>query len=33
LAPRLVLSEGVSREATAYMLEDSWERAIEFLKR
>jgi pimeloyl-ACP methyl ester carboxylesterase len=33
LAPRVVLSEGVSREANAYMLEDSWERAIEFLKR
>jgi pimeloyl-ACP methyl ester carboxylesterase len=32
IAPRLVFSEGVSREANAHMLEDSWEKAIEFFK-
>jgi pimeloyl-ACP methyl ester carboxylesterase len=33
IAPRLVFSEGVSREANAHMLEDSWEKAIEFFKK
>ena len=33
IAPRLVFSEGVSREANAHMLEDSWRKAIEFFKR
>jgi pimeloyl-ACP methyl ester carboxylesterase len=32
IAPRLVLSEGVTREANAHMLEDSWSRAIQFFK-
>ena len=33
IAPRLVFSEGVSREANAQMLEDSWKKAIEFFKK
>jgi pimeloyl-ACP methyl ester carboxylesterase len=33
IAPRLVLYEGVSREANAYMLEDSWKKAIAFFKK
>jgi pimeloyl-ACP methyl ester carboxylesterase len=33
IAPRLVFSEGVSREANAHMLEDSWERTIKFFKK
>ena len=33
MAPRLVLSEGVGWEANAHMLEDSWEKAIEFFKK
>jgi pimeloyl-ACP methyl ester carboxylesterase len=33
MAPRLVFSEGVTREANAQMLEDSWEKAIEFFKK
>jgi pimeloyl-ACP methyl ester carboxylesterase len=33
LAPRLVFSEWVSWEANAYMLQDSWGKAIEFFKR
>jgi pimeloyl-ACP methyl ester carboxylesterase len=33
IAPRLVLAEGVSRAANAHMLEDSWNRALEFFKR
>jgi dienelactone hydrolase len=33
IAPRLVLSEGVSREGNAHMLEDSWKKAIEFFKK
>jgi pimeloyl-ACP methyl ester carboxylesterase len=33
IAPRLVLSEGVSREANAHMLEDSWKKTIEFFKK
>jgi dienelactone hydrolase len=33
IAPRLVFSEGVSWQANAQMLEDSWERAIEFFKK
>jgi pimeloyl-ACP methyl ester carboxylesterase len=33
IAPRLVFSEGISREANAQMLEDSWEKAIEFFKK
>jgi dienelactone hydrolase len=33
IAPRLVFSEGVSPEANAHMLEDSWEKAIEFFKK
>jgi pimeloyl-ACP methyl ester carboxylesterase len=32
IAPRLVFSEGVSQEANAHMLEDSWEKAIQFFK-
>jgi pimeloyl-ACP methyl ester carboxylesterase len=32
MAPRLVFAEDVSKEANAHMLEDSWNRAIEFLK-
>jgi pimeloyl-ACP methyl ester carboxylesterase len=31
IAPRLVFSEGVTWEANAHMLEDSWNRALEFL--
>jgi pimeloyl-ACP methyl ester carboxylesterase len=33
IAPRLVFSEGVSWPANAHMLEDSWEKAIEFFKK
>jgi pimeloyl-ACP methyl ester carboxylesterase len=33
IAPRLVFSEGVTWEANAHMLEDSWEKAIEFFKK
>jgi dienelactone hydrolase len=33
MAPRLVFSEGVSPEANAQMLEDSWQKAIEFFKK
>jgi len=33
IAPRLVFSEGVSWEANAHMLEDSWEKAVEFFKK
>jgi dienelactone hydrolase len=33
IAPRLVFSEGVSPEANAHMLEDSWEKAIRFFKK
>jgi hypothetical protein len=33
IAPRLVFSEGVTWEANAQMLEDSWEKAIEFFKK
>jgi dienelactone hydrolase len=33
IAPRLVFSEGVSPEANAHMLEDSWEKAIQFFKK
>lgn len=33
IAPRLVFSEGISREANAQMLEDSWEKTIEFFKK
>jgi pimeloyl-ACP methyl ester carboxylesterase len=33
IAPRLVFSEGVSPEANADMLEDSWEKAISFFKK
>jgi pimeloyl-ACP methyl ester carboxylesterase len=33
IAPRLVFSEGVSWEANAYMLEDSWRRTVEFFKK
>jgi pimeloyl-ACP methyl ester carboxylesterase len=32
IAPRLVFSEGVTWEANAHMLENSWKRTIEFLK-
>jgi pimeloyl-ACP methyl ester carboxylesterase len=33
IAPRLVFSEGVSREANAHMLEDTWKKTIEFFKK
>jgi pimeloyl-ACP methyl ester carboxylesterase len=33
IAPRLVFSEGVSREANAHMLEDAWKKTIEFFKK
>jgi pimeloyl-ACP methyl ester carboxylesterase len=33
IAPRLVFSEEVTWEANAHMLEDSWNRALEFLKK
>ena len=33
IAPRMVLSEGVSPEANAAMLEDSWGRALEFFQK
>jgi pimeloyl-ACP methyl ester carboxylesterase len=33
IAPRLVFSEGVSPEANAHMLEDSWEKAIAFFQK
>jgi hypothetical protein len=33
MAPRLVFSEGISREANAHMLEDSWKKAIEFFEK
>jgi dienelactone hydrolase len=33
IAPRLVFSEGVSREANTHMLEDSWKKAVEFFKK
>jgi pimeloyl-ACP methyl ester carboxylesterase len=33
IIPRLVFSEGVTWEANAHMLEDSWRRALEFLKK
>jgi len=33
MGPRLVFSEGVSPEANANMLEDSWQKAIQFFKK
>jgi pimeloyl-ACP methyl ester carboxylesterase len=33
IAPRLVFSEGVTWEANAQMLEDAWEKTIEFFKK
>jgi pimeloyl-ACP methyl ester carboxylesterase len=33
MGPRLVFSEGVSPEANAHMLEDSWQKAIQFFKK
>ena len=33
IAPRLVFSEGVSAEANASMIEDSWVKAVEFFKK
>ena len=33
MAPRLVMSEGISPAANAHMLEDSWKKAIDFFKR
>ena len=33
LAPRLVFSEGISWWANAHMLEDSWEKTIQFFKK
>jgi len=33
IAPRMVFSEGVSREANAHILEDSWKKSVEFFKK
>jgi pimeloyl-ACP methyl ester carboxylesterase len=33
MAPRLVFSERVTKEANAHMIEDSWKKAIEFFKK